>query len=96
MEIVNFWGVGYPANAQIASSASQLPAVALEWYFFHFPGIIASDRITYLRQHHHLDSLVLFLAGYLATAAVFALFLCLVRLALNALRKLSSPLRHAH
>jgi hypothetical protein len=96
IEIINFFIVGYPADPRAVSSASQYPAVALQWYLLHLPGIIASDRSLFLRQHGRLDSLVLFLAGYIGTAIFLALFLWLIHLAISALHKLSSPLKHAH
>lgn len=96
IEVINFFVVGYPADPRSVSTASQYPAVALQWYLFHLPGIIASDRSVFLRQHGRLDSLVLFIAGLVCTAIFLALILWLFRLATNALRKLSSPMRHAH
>lgn len=96
LELINFFVVGYPADPRSVSSASQYPVVALQWYVFHLPGIIASDRFVFLREHGRLDSLVLFLAGYLGTAIFLASIIWLVHLAHTALRKLSSPLRHAH
>lgn len=96
LEIINFFVVGYPADVHSVSTASQYPAVALQWYFFHLPGIIASDRSLFLRQHSRLDSLVIFLAGYIGTAIFVALILWLVHLAGTALHRLSSPLKHAH
>ena len=96
VELINFYVVGYPANPSSVSAASHYPAVALQWYLFHLPGIIASDRSIYLRQHGRLDSVVIFLAGLLCTAIFLAFVLWLFRLALTTLRRLSSPLRHAH
>lgn len=96
VEILNFWVVGYPADPGSVSAVSQYPAIALQWYLFHLAGIIASDRFLFLRQHNRIDSLVLLIAGYIATAAFLALVIWLVHLALLALHKLSSPLRHAH
>ena len=96
VELINFFVVGYPANPSSVSSASQYPAVALQWYLLHLPGIVASDRSLYLRQHGRLDSLVLFLAGLVCTTIFLAFLIWLFRLASSALRKLSSPLRHAH
>ena len=96
IELINFFVVGYPANPSSVSSASQYPAVALQWYLLHLLGIIASDRSLYLRQHGRLDSAVLFLVGLLCTAAFLLLLLWIFRLAMAALRKLSSPMRHAH
>lgn len=96
IEILNFWVVGYPANPSSVSSASQHPAIALQWYLLHLAGIIASDRSLFLREHPRLDSLVLLLAGYVGTAIFLALAIWVVQLALMALQKLSSPVRHAH
>ncbi|HEY2470747.1 MAG TPA: hypothetical protein VGI45_23340 [Terracidiphilus sp.] len=96
LELINFFVVGYPADPRPISTASQYPAVALQWYVFHLPGIVASDRSIYLREHGRLDSAVLFLAGFVCTAIFLTLILWLFKLAANALRKLSSPLRHAH
>ena len=96
IEFINFFVVGYPANPSSVSSASQYPAVALQWYLLHLPGIIASDRSLYLRQHSRLDSVVLFLAGLVCTTLFLAFVFWLFRLATTALHKLSSPLRHAH
>jgi hypothetical protein len=96
VELINFFIVGYPANPRSVTSASQNPAVALQWYVFHLPGIIASDRSIYLREHSRLDSVVLFIAGLLCTAIFLAIVIWLFKLASNTLRKLSSPLKHAH
>jgi len=96
LEVINFFVVGYPADPRSVSSASQYPAVALQWYVFHLPGIIASDRSAFLREHNRLDSVVLFAAGYIGTTIFLALVLWIVRLALAGLHKLSSPLKHAH
>jgi hypothetical protein len=96
IEFINFFVVGYPANPSSVSNASQIPAVALQWYVLHLPGIIASDRSLYLRQHGRLDSVVLFLVGLLCTATFCMLLIWLFRLAARTLRKLSSPMRHAH
>lgn len=96
VELINFFVVGYPADPRSVSTASQFPAVALQWYLFHLPGIIASDRSVFLREHGRLDSLILFITGYIGTTVFLALALWIVRLALIALRKLSSPVRHAH
>ena len=91
VEAVNFWVIGYPAGAHPISRLSQYPAVALQWYLLHLPGIIAIDRSVYLREHAALDSVVLFLAGYIDTVILFVAIRWLVRLARRALRKLSSP-----
>lgn len=96
LELINFFVVGYPADPRSVSTASHYAAVALEWYLFHFPGIIASDRSVFLREHPGLDSLLLFLSGLVSTAILAAFLLWLFRLAAGGLRKLSSPVRHAH
>lgn len=96
MELVNFFVVGYPANPESVSNASQYPAVALQWYIFHLPGIVASDRSVFLREHGRLDSVVLFLAGYIGAAVFVAVIIWLAHLAHRAFHKLSSPLKHAH
>lgn len=96
IELLNFFVVGYPAAPRSISTASQYPAIALQWYVFHLPGIIASDRSIFLREHARLDSLVLFIAGLVCTALFLAFFVWLFKLATTALRKLSSPLKHAH
>lgn len=96
IELINFFVIGYPAAPRSVSSASQYPAVALQWYVFHLPGIIASDRSFFLREHARLDGLVLFLTGYIATAIFVGLVLWIVRLAQVGVHKLSSPMRHAH
>ena len=96
IEIVNFWIIGYPAGAHGLSSASQSAAVALQWDILHLPGIIASDRSVLLRTHPAACSMVLFAAGYLDTAILLAGVFWASRLALHVLRKLSSPMKHAH
>ena len=96
VEFLNFFLVGYPASPSSVSSASHVPAIALQWYLFHLPGLIASDRSLFLRQHARLDALVLFAAGYIGTALFLALVLWLGHLVGTALHKLSSPLKHAH
>lgn len=96
IEIINFFIVGYPAGPRSLSRASQYPAVALQWYVFHLPGIVASDRSVFLRQHGGLDNGVLFIAGFVCTAIFLLFIVWLLRLAASALRKLSSPMRHAH
>ena len=45
IELINFFVIGYPADPRSVSTASQSPAIALQWYVFHLPGIIASDRM---------------------------------------------------
>ena len=96
IEIVNFWVVGYPAGANGLTSASQSAAVALQWYLLHLPGVIASDRIAPLRENAFACSFVLFIVGYIDTVILLALIIWAARLALRTLRKLSSPMKHAH
>lgn len=96
LEVINFFVVGYPADPRAVSTASQYPAVALQWYIFHLLGIIASDRSIFLREHEGLDSMVLFIAGLVSTAVFLGCVVWLSRLAARALRRLSSPVRHAH
>ncbi|MGA8741065.1 MAG: hypothetical protein WB561_07760 [Terracidiphilus sp.] len=96
IEIVNFWVVGYPAGASGLTSASQSAAVALQWYLLHLPGVIASDRITLLREHAFACSFVLFIVGYIDTVILLVAIIWSIRLARRTLRKLSSPLKHAH
>jgi hypothetical protein len=96
IEIVNFWVIGYPAGASGLTAASQNAAVALQWYLFHLPGIIASDRSTFLRTHPSACSVLLFVAGWVDTSLLLAAAIWAVRLALRTLSKLSSPMKHAH
>jgi hypothetical protein len=96
IEIVNFWVVGYPADTHTVSAASHYASVALQWYLVHLPGIIASDRILLLREHSVVCSFVLLVVGYVDTTIVLIAILWAARLALNTLRKLSSPMKHAH
>lgn len=93
LEAVNFWVIGYPAGSHAISSAAQYAAVALQWYIIHFPGIVAGDRSVYLREHHPVLAVVLFLAGLIDTALLLLLFSWVVRLARRTLRKLSSPMK---
>lgn len=80
VEAVNFWVVGYPAGTNTLSSLSQSAGVALQWYVLHLPGIIASDRSIFLRQHLWAGSLVLFLVGYVETALLLLFLLWIARL----------------
>jgi hypothetical protein len=95
IEIVNFWIIGYPTASGSLTMASQNAGLALQWDLLHLPGLIASDRILFLREHAHLSSLIFFLAGYIDTAILLAALLWAVRLVLHTLRKLSSPMKHA-
>lgn len=96
IEIVNFWVVGYPADTHSVSAASHYAPVALQWYLLHLPGIIASDRILLLREHAVVCSFVLLIVGYVDTVILIFAILWAVRLALNTLHRLSSPMKHAH
>jgi hypothetical protein len=87
LEVINFFVVGYPADPHSVSTASQYPAIALQWYLFHLPGIVASDRIVFLREHSRLDSLVLFIAGFVDTTIFLAAALWTVHLAFTAFHK---------
>ncbi|MGA8089220.1 MAG: hypothetical protein WCA10_18245 [Terracidiphilus sp.] len=96
IEIVNFFVIGYPTAGGSLTSATQNAAIALEWDLLHLPGLIAIDRILLLRGHPHICSLIFLLAGYIDTALLLAALIFAVRLALRPLRKLSSPMKHAH
>jgi hypothetical protein len=93
LEVINFWVIGYPAATHPISHLSHDPAIALQWYLFHLPGIITLDRSAYLREQPAIDSVVLFLAGYISTAIFFITVFWLAGLARRTLRKLSSPLK---
>ena len=88
---INYWVIGYPADTHAISRAAQYPAVALQWYLLHLPGIIAGDRSIYLREHHPFHAVVLFVAGFIDFALFLLLFFWLARLARRTLRNLSSP-----
>ena len=96
IEIVNFWVIGYPAGSSGLSPTSQSAAIALQWYLFHLPGIIASDRSVFLRAHPVSCSLVFLATGYTDTVILLAGILWAARLALRSLHKISSPMTHAH
>jgi kynureninase len=96
IEIVNFWIVGYPTAGNSLTSAARNAAIALEWDLLHLPGLIAIDRIQFLREHAHACSLVFLVAGYIDTAILLAALIFAVRLVLQTLRRLSSPMKHAH
>ncbi|MBS1802781.1 MAG: hypothetical protein JST28_05410 [Acidobacteria bacterium] len=91
LEVINFWVIGYPAGGHGISHAAQYAAVALQWYVLHLPGIIAGDRIIYLREHHPILAIVLFIAGFIDTALLLLFFFWMAGLARRTLRKLSSP-----
>ena len=93
---MNFWIIGYPAGAHGLSSASQSAAVALQWDLLHLPEYIAADRSLFLRTHPLACSFVLLATGFLDTAILLAAVFLAARLALHTLRKLSSPMKHAH
>jgi len=96
IEAVNFWVIGYPADRHTLSATSQNAAIALEWYVLHLPGIILADHSQFLRTHEVACSLVFLLIGFVNTAILLVVVIGAVRLALRALHRLSSPLRHAH
>ena len=91
VEAINFWIIGYPAGSHAISRAAQHPAVALQWYVLHLPGIIAGDRSIYLREHHPILAVVLFMAGLIDTTLLLLFLFWLAKLARRTLRKLSSP-----
>ena len=93
LEAINFWVVGYPAGGQSISRVAQYAAVALQWYIFHLPGIVVGDRSIYIREHHAIEFIVLFIAGLIDTALFVLFVLWLAGLARRTLRKLSSPLK---
>ena len=91
LEIINFWVIGYPAGPHPISEAAHNPAVALQWYILHLPGIIIGDRIVYIREHHQIESVLFFAIGLFDTALLLLLISWITRLARRAFRKLSSP-----
>ena len=91
LEIINFWVIGYPAGPHPISQAAQNPAVALQWYILHLPGIIIGDRSIYVREHHALESIIFFIIGLVDTALLLRFFFWLAKVARRTLRKLSSP-----
>jgi len=95
LEIANLWGVRYPPASGSLTMATQNAAIALQWDLLHFPGLIAIDRILFLRQHPHACSLIFLLAGYIDTAILLAALIYAARLVLRTLRKLSSPMKPA-
>lgn len=90
LEIINYWVVGYPAGGHGLAGATQSAAVALLWYVFHLPGVIAGDRIIYLREHHPILAIVLFIAGFIDTALFLLALFWIARLARRTFLKLSS------
>ena len=77
--------------------SSQSSALAVEWYLLHLPAIIASDSQRIVSAS--IPSVLLRAAlgtGYIDTVILLAAILWVARLALHTLRKLSSPLKHAH
>ena len=91
LEVINFWVIGYPAGPHPISHASEIPAVALQWYILHLTGIIIGDRSVYVREHHSIQSAVLFIAGFIDTAFLLLFLSWLARLARRIIRRLSSP-----
>jgi hypothetical protein len=90
LEAINFWVVGYPAGSHAISRAAQYASVALQWYVLHFPGIVAGDRSIYLREHHPILAVVLFIAGFIDTALLLLFLFWLAGLARRTFRRLSS------
>lgn len=77
------------------SEISHHPAVAIQWYLLHLPGIVASDHSIFLREHAALDSVMFFIAGYIVTAILIYAILWFAGLARRTLRRLSSPMKQA-
>jgi hypothetical protein len=96
IEALNFWGIGYPADHHTLSETGQNAAIALQWYVIHLPAIILTDHSQYLRTHEGPCTALFLLIGYIDTVMLLAIVIGAVRLAILGLRKLSSPLRHAH
>jgi hypothetical protein len=95
LEAINFWVVGYPAATHPIFRFAQNPAVALQWYVLHLPGIIASDRSIYLRRHATLDSIVLFILGYIGTVILLLAIFWFGRILSRAVHRMSSPVSRA-
>ena|SRR5579859_4164260 len=95
LEIVNLWVVGYPTAGGSLTMASQNAGIALQWDLLHLPGLIAIDRIVFLREHAQVCPVVFLIAGYIDTAILLAALISVVRLVLRTLRKLSSPMKQA-
>lgn len=91
LEVINFWVVGYPAGHHSLTRLAEIPAIALQWYLAHIPGIIIGDHSVFIREHHAVYSTVLFIAGLIDTALLLLFFFWLAGLARRTLRKLSSP-----
>jgi hypothetical protein len=95
LEVVNFWVIGYPAGPHPISEAAHHPAVALQWYILHLPGIVIGDRSVYIREHHPIESAIFFTAGFLDTALLLLFLFWIAGLARRTFRKLSSPQKQA-
>jgi len=95
LEVINYWVIGYPADTHAISRAAQNPAVALQWYLLHLPGIIVGDRSIFIREHHPILAIVLFVAGFIDTALLLLFLLWLAGVARRTIRKLSSPMKQA-
>jgi hypothetical protein len=93
LEVINFWVIGYPAGPHRFSRAAENPGVALQWYLAHLPGIIIGDRSVYIREHHAIESVIFFFAGFIDTALLLLFILWLAGLARRTVRKLSSPMK---
>ena len=93
LEVINFWVIGYPAGPHPISRAAENPAVALQWYLVHLPGILICDHSVYIREHRLVYSAVLFITGFIDTGLLLVFLFWLARLAPRTLRKLSSPMK---
>jgi len=91
LEVINFWVIGYPAGHHPISRVAEIPAVALQWYLAHIPGIIIGDRSVFIREHHAIYSVILFIAGFIDTALLLLFIFWLSGLVRRTVRKLSSP-----
>lgn len=93
LEAINFWVIGYPAGPHPLSRLAEIPAIALQWYLLHLPGIIIGDRSLYIREHHAIESVIFFIVGFIDTALLLLLLFWVAGLARRTLRKLSSPVK---
>lgn len=93
LEVINFWLIGYPAGLHRFTRAAENPGVALQWYLAHLPALIIGDRSVYIREHHPIESIIFFVAGFIDTALLLLFIFWLAGLARRAVRKLSSPMK---
>jgi hypothetical protein len=96
IEIVNMWIVGYPTAGGSLAMASQSAGIALQWDLLHLPGLIAIDRIVFLREHVRACPVIFLIAGYVDTTILLAAVIGAMRLVLRTLRRLSFSMKHAH